>query len=83
MFGPGSKSAARPYLVLISYLDPGIIMQKYVWTRILPHFYKAVVDLQIVKVNINGIWNQELKCINMFGPGSYLINIRHLSTYKL
>ena len=58
-------------------------MQKYVWTRILPHFDKAVVDLQIVKVNINGIWIQELKCKNMFQAGSYLVYIRQLSTCKL
>ena len=58
-------------------------MQKYVWTRILPHFYKAVVDLQIVKAKVNlipcptyflfRIWIQELKSKNTFGPGSNLV----------
>ena len=67
-------------------------MQKYVSSRILPGLYKAVVDLQIVKLKVNflpapiwflfGIWIQELKCINMFKPGSYLISVRHLSTCK-
>ena len=30
-------------------MDPEIKMQKYVSTRILSGFYKAVVDLQIIK----------------------------------
>ena len=74
-------------------MDPEIKMQKYVSRRILHGLYKGVVDLQIVKVKVNflpgptwflfGIWIQELKCINMFGPGTGLVYIRHLSTYKL
>ena len=68
-------------------------MQKYVWTRILPGLYKAVVDLQTVKVKVNflpgttwflfRIWIQELKCKNMFGPGLDLVYLMQLSTYKL
>ena len=30
-------------------MDPEIKIQKYVYTRILSGFYKAVVDLQIIK----------------------------------
>ena len=87
------KSAARPYLVPIWHVDPRIQMQKYVWTRILHGIWKAVVDLQIVKVKVNllpdptwflfCIWIQEFKCKNMFGPGSYMVSERQLLTYKL
>ena len=52
-------------------MDPEIKIRKYVSTRILYGFYKAVVDLQIVKVKVHllpdptrflsGIWIQQIK----------------------
>ena len=75
------------------HMDAGIKMQKYVLIQILPGLYKAVVETSIVKVKVNLLlgptwllfcmWIEELKCKNMFGPGSYLVYIRQLSTYKL
>ena len=47
------KFATRPYLVHIWRMDPEIKMQKSVSNRILSGFYKAVVDLQIVKVRVH------------------------------
>ena len=87
------KSAARSYLIPNWHLDPGIQMQKYVWTRILHGFWKAVVDLWIVKVKENllpgptwflfGIWILEIKCKTMLGPGSFMVSKRQLLTHKL
>ena len=60
-----------PYPVLIWHLEPEIEIQKYVSTRILSGFYKAVFDLKTVEVILhlllgpnrflNAIWNQKLK----------------------
>ena len=85
--------ATRPYPFPIRHMEPEIKLQKYVYTRILSGFYKAVVDLKIVKVKVHllpgftrflsGIWNQKLTYKNMFIPGSYPVSIRQLSTCKL
>ena len=87
------KSATWPYLVPIWHVDRRIKMEKYVLIQILRDFYKAIVYLQIVKVKekllhdptwfLFGIWIQELKCKNMFGPGSNMVSERQLLTYKL
>ena len=80
-------------MVSIWHMDRGIKKQKYVCTWVRPGLFKAVVDLQIVKVKVNflpgptwflfGIWIVELKSKNLFGPGSDLVYLRQLSTYKL
>ena len=74
------------------HMDPEIKLQKYVYTRILSGFYKAVVEFQIVKVKVHllpgptrflsGIWNQKLNLKNMFIPGIYPVSIRHLASYE-
>ena len=53
--------------------EPEIKIQKYVYSRILSGFFKAVVDLQIVKVRVHllpgltrflsGKWSQKLNII--------------------
>ena len=66
-----------------------IKLEKYVSTWILSGFYKADVDLQIVKVKVHllprptlflsGIWIVKLKYENLFLPQSYLFSIRQLA----
>ena len=68
-------------------------IRKYVSTRILSGFHKAVVNGQIVKLKVHmlpsptqflsGICNEKLKCKNVFLLESYLVYIRQLSTFKL
>ena len=41
--------STRPYPVPIWHMDPEIKMQKHVSNRILSGFYKAVINLQIIK----------------------------------
>ena len=75
-----------PYPVLIWHLKREIEIQIYVSKRMLSGFYKAVVHLQTLKGKVHllpgttrflsGIWNQKLKCKNMFLPRSCPVSIR-------
>ena len=77
-------------MVPIWHMSIEIKIRKYVPTRILSGFYKAVVDLQIVKVKVNllpsptwflsGIWIQKYYYKDIFLPESYLVSVRQLST---
>ena len=66
---------------------------KNVYARILFRFYKVIVDIKIVKVEVHlldgptrfpsGIWMQKWKCKNMFQTGSYPVFIKQLLNCKL